>query len=77
MMLAKILVDNLFNTYPRGSSIWWNIFNDVNGANIGTPHAYYGLRMIEDIIDHGLHGNPDVQAKLDALKAKLGTSSPG
>jgi hypothetical protein len=22
-------------------------------------------------------GNPDVQAKLDALKAKLGTASPG
>ena len=60
---AKTLVDNLFNTYPRGSSVWWNVFNDPNGANIGTPHAYYGLRMIEDIIDHGLNGDPNVMAK--------------
>jgi hypothetical protein len=55
---AKTLIDNLFNAYPRGSSIWWNVFNDPNGANIGTPHAYYGLRMMEDIIDHGLNSIP-------------------
>ena len=68
---AKTLVDNLFNTYPKGSNIWWNIFNDPNGANIGTPHAYYGLRMIEDMVDHGLNGDPNVQAKKAYMKIVL------
>ncbi len=74
---AKTMVDNLFNTYPRGSNIWWNVFNDPNGANIGTPHAYYGLRMMEDIIDHGLNGVPNVQAKEAKMKIVLVGCSEG
>ncbi len=74
---AKTLVDNLFNTYPKGSNIWWNIFNDPNGANIGTPHAYYGLRMIEDMVDHGLNGDPNVQAKKAYMKIVLVGCSEG
>jgi hypothetical protein len=74
---AKTLVDNLFNTYPKGSNVWWNIFNDPNGANIGTPHAYYGLRMIEDIVEHGLNGNSNVQAKKATMKIVLVGRSAG
>jgi hypothetical protein len=74
---AKTLVDNLFNTYPKGSNVWWNIFNAPNGANIGTPHAYYGLRMMEDIIDHGLNGNPNVQSKKATMKIVLVGNSKG
>jgi hypothetical protein len=74
---AKTLVDNLFNTYPKGSNVWWNIFDDPNGANIGTPHAYYGLRMMEDIIDHELNGNPNVQAKKATMKIVLVGRSAG
>jgi hypothetical protein len=74
---AKILVDNLFNTYPRGSNIWWNVYNETNGSNIGSPHAYYGLRMMEDVIDHGLNGDPNVQAKKATMKIVLVGRSEG
>lgn len=74
---AKTMLDNLFNTYPRGSNIWWNVFNDPNGANLGTPHAYYGLRMMEDIIDHGLNGVPNVPAKKAKMKIVLVGCSEG
>ncbi len=74
---AKAKIDNLFNTYPRGSNIWWNVFNDPNGANIGTPHAYYGLRMLEDIIEHGLNGNPNITAKKAKMKVVLVGCSEG
>jgi hypothetical protein len=60
---AKILVDNLFSTYPKGDNSWWNLYSSSNGSNIGTPHGYYGLRMLEDIIDHGINGNTTIQAK--------------
>jgi hypothetical protein len=60
---AKILVDNVFNTYPKGDNSWWNLYSSLNGSNIGTPHGYYGLRMLEDIIDHGINGDPNVVAK--------------
>jgi hypothetical protein len=74
---AKSLIDNLFNTYPKGNNIWWNVFNAPNGANIGTPHAYYGLRMMEDIIDHGLNGDPNVLAKKVNMKIVLVGCSKG
>ena len=58
---AKIWVDNLFNTYPKGSGVWWNVFNDPNGAKIWTPDAYYGLCMMEDILDYQINGDAIVQ----------------
>ncbi|NRB63779.1 MAG: hypothetical protein HRU40_12275, partial [Saprospiraceae bacterium] len=60
---AKTLINNLFNTYPKGSTSWWNVFNAPRGTNLGTPHAYYGVRMLEDIADYNLNPNlnPDVQ----------------
>lgn len=74
---AKTLLDNLFNTYPKGSNIWWNVFNDPNGANIGTPHAYYGLRMMEDIIDYGMNGTPGIPVKKVNMKIVLVGCSEG
>lgn len=60
---AQNLINNLFDTYPKGDNIWWNVFNDPNGANLGTPHAYYGVRMLEDIVNYQLNPavNPDVK----------------
>ena len=60
---AQSLINDLFATYPKGSNIWWNVFNDPNGANLGTPHAYYGIRMLEDIVNYQLNptDNPDVK----------------
>lgn len=74
---AKTLVENLFNTYPRGSNLWWSVFNDPNGANIGTPHAYYGLRMIEDIAAYQLNNHQAVEARKALMKIVLVGCSEG
>jgi hypothetical protein len=74
---AKLLVENIFNTYPRGNNIWWSLYSDQNGANLGTPHAYYGLRMMEDIVDHELNGNPNVKAEKINMKIVLVGCSQG
>jgi hypothetical protein len=54
---AKNLIELLFDTYPKGSNVWWNVWGGVNGSNVGSPHGYYGLRMMEDIVDHHLNTN--------------------
>lgn len=74
---AKMLVDNLFNAYPKGSNVWWNVFNDPNGANIGTPHAYYGLRMIEDIVDFQLNESKATNPQKATMKIVLVGCSVG
>ncbi len=60
---AQNIINNLFDTYPKGDNIWWNVFNAPNGTNLGTPHAYYGVRMLEDIVNYHLNPavNPDVK----------------
>lgn len=52
---SKKLIDSLFDTYPKSNNVWWNVWNNVNGANVGSPHTYYGMRMMEDIINHHLN----------------------
>ena len=74
---AQMLVENIFNIYPKGSTIWWNVFNAPNGANLGTPHAYYGLRMIQDITDYYLNPNPTVEAKTAKMNVVLVGCSEG
>jgi hypothetical protein len=60
---AKVLIDDLYKIYPAGNNVWWNVWTAPNGANVGTPHGYYGLRMMEDIIAYGLNPNPNVKVK--------------
>lgn len=60
---AKVLIDDLYKIYPVGNNVWWNVWNAPNGANVGTPHGYYGLRMMDDIIAYGLNPNPNVKVK--------------
>lgn len=60
---AKKVIDNLYTTYPVGDNKWWQVWNAPNGANIGTPHGYYGLRMMEDIVAYGLKPNPNAKVK--------------
>ena len=74
---AQTLVNNLFRAYPKGSNVWWNVFNDPNGANLGTPHAYYGLRMIEDIVDYQLNNNTEIESKKAITKIVLVGCSEG
>ena len=66
---AQNLINSLFATYPKGNNIWWNVFNDPNGANLGTPHAYYGVRMLEDIVNYQL--NPAVNPKVKTAHMKV------
>lgn len=75
--VAKDLIENLFEKYPTGSDLWWQVFNAPNGANIGAPHAYYGLRMMEDIIAHGLNSDPVVDVKKANMKIVLIGCSQG
>lgn len=74
---AKTLVEAVFETYPKGNSIWWSATGDVNGANIGSPHAYYGLRMVEDIVEHHLNGDSNVEARTAKMKIVLVGCSEG
>lgn len=60
---AKILMDDIYKSYPIGDNIWWNVWQAPNGANIGSPHCYYGLRMMEDIVAYGLKPNPHAKVK--------------
>jgi hypothetical protein len=74
---AKTLIDDLFATYPKGNTIWWNVFNDPNGANLGTPHAYYGIRMLEDIVNYQLDPADNPDPKIATLKVVLVGCSRG
>lgn len=74
---AKTLIDDLFATYPKGDNIWWNVFNAPNGANLGTPHAYYGIRMLEDIVNYQLNPADNPEVKTANLKVVLIGCSQG
>lgn len=74
---AKVMVDALFETYPKGNNVWFNAYAEINGSNIGSPHAYYGLRMMEDIIDHHLNNSQDVEARTVKMKVVLVGCSQG
>ncbi len=74
---AKRLVSSIFNTYPKGDPVWWNVNNAPNGSNLGTPHAYYGLRMIEDIADFQLNNSVVQEVKQANMKIVLVGCSEG
>ncbi|MEO0323501.1 MAG: hypothetical protein AAF447_11135, partial [Myxococcota bacterium] len=50
---ARARVDAIFARYPLSDSVWWAGVNQ-DGTNVGTPVAYYGLRMLDVIADRGL-----------------------
>lgn len=74
---AQNLINTLFDTYPKGNNIWWNVFNDPNGANLGTPHAYYGVRMLEDIVNYQLNPAVNPEVKTANMKVVLVGCSEG
>ncbi len=45
---ARARVDAVFAAYPESDPIWWST-PVPQGLNLGTPVAYYGLRMLDDI----------------------------
>ncbi|MBK8555453.1 MAG: T9SS type A sorting domain-containing protein [Lewinellaceae bacterium] len=74
---AQNLINDLFATYPKGNNVWWNVFNDPNGANLGTPHAYYGVRMLEDIVNYQLNPASNPVVKTANMKVVLVGCSEG
>lgn len=74
---AKVLMDDLYKTYPVGDNLWWQVWNAPNGANVGSPHCYYGLRMMEDIIAYGLKPNPLAKVKKVTMNIVLVGCSKG
>ena len=74
---AKTLIDALFSTYPKGSTVWYNASGSNNGTNVVNPIGYYGLRMMEDIVDYHLNNNQEVDARKVNMKVVLVGCSQG
>jgi hypothetical protein len=53
---ARARIDALFRAYPLSDPVWWTGAGR-DGANVGRPVAYYGLRMLDEIATVGL-GKP-------------------
>lgn len=55
---ARQRLETLFARYPRSDPVWWRGIgknsHGVFGTNVGTPVAYYGLRMLDEITRVGV-----------------------
>ena len=58
---ARNRVDEVFASYPLSDEVWWSGIGRSgigrDGTNVGTPVAYYGLRMLDEIAAWGLMGS--------------------
>jgi hypothetical protein len=72
---ARAQLDTLFATYPLSDPIWWQGVGQ-DGTNVGTPVAYYGLRMLDDIVDTGLSQTPSAPEKI-LLTVLMATCAEG
>ncbi|MEM1413389.1 MAG: hypothetical protein AAGH15_00740 [Myxococcota bacterium] len=50
---ARRRLDAIFREMPLSDPVWWQGVGQ-DGTNVGTPVAYYGLRMLDVIADAGL-----------------------
>ena len=73
---ADAVLDALWAKYPVGDPKWFNTPYSPHGANIGSPTAYYGLRMLTEVTDQLLAGN-EVEAKHLKLTVVLVGCSDG
>ena len=55
---AKARLESLFLQQPLNDDIWFRQ-SDLYGLNVGTPIAYYGLRMLETIVNAELQQRPE------------------
>ncbi len=51
---ARELLDTLWERYPIGDPVWFNTPYSPHGAQLGSPTAYYGLRMLDEFTDQML-----------------------
>lgn len=59
---ADASLDALWRKYPIGNELWFNTPYSPRGAHLGSPTAYYGLRMLTEVTDQLLADN-DVETK--------------
>lgn len=58
---AAATLEAVWRETPPGDPAWGRLFDAGDGANLGAPVAYYGLRMLQDVIDHrGVDPGPDM-----------------
>lgn len=70
--LAKSLLDDLWKNNPIGSSGWSAGYNNQLGTNIGSPYGYYGLRMMDDIVNFRLNDyDPPAEPMVADMKVIL------
>ena len=50
---ARSRLDALFARVPLSDPAWWSGVG-LDGTNVGTPVAYYGLRMLDEVANVGL-----------------------
>jgi hypothetical protein len=50
---ADARLDAVFAAHPLHDPVWWSGVEQA-GTNVGTPVAYYGLRMLREVVNHGL-----------------------
>jgi hypothetical protein len=77
---AKKQLDKLWKLYPIGTNLWWNSNSDDKKykTNIGSPAAYYALRMLTDIVNHNLNTpNPTGEILTATLRVLLVECSEG
>lgn len=59
---ARARLDEVFSTYPLSDPVWWSGV-EQDGTNVGTPVAYYGLRMLDEIVSRALAGATQVTSQ--------------
>ncbi|MCB9586143.1 MAG: hypothetical protein H6718_12140 [Polyangiaceae bacterium] len=54
---VRTRIDEVFTRYPLSDQVWWSGVG-LDGTNVGTPVAYYGLRMLDEVARVGLAPPP-------------------
>ncbi len=58
---AGEVLDAVWSQWPIGDAVWWGTGLSGHGEHVGYPAAYYGLRMLTDVVAQGDTVAPDVE----------------
>ena len=73
---AKQKLDGVWAAYPKGDRSWLTAGASVTGPMVGAPAAYNALRMLDDVVAHGLvTGPPPVARNLRMTVVLVGCSN--
>jgi hypothetical protein len=71
---AADCLDDLFAAHPTGTAEWGAQDGQQHGTNIGAPVAYYGARMLRDVVATHLADPPDAVATATLTVVTVGCS---